>query len=195
MAALEEVDHARAVWFAHTANSREKCHRARTELRARGIDPDDPDDRVTAEEWFDAHRAEQDEADPTREIRDDYELVQPDSATSPPPTGRGPTTGCSSPPRPTSATPPPPTRPSGSTRAARRRIVPRDETTESVAKAQDALAEITRRQQADAERAAREAEENTRRADLTRWQDQPADADEHAHLDDADLADEPVLER
>ena len=49
MAALKEIDHARAVWFAHTADFREKCHRARTELRARGIDPDDPDDQVTAD--------------------------------------------------------------------------------------------------------------------------------------------------
>ena len=68
------------MWFTHTANSREKAHRARTELRARGIDPDDPDDRVTAEEWLAAHRAEQAEAERTREIREDYELDQPDAA-------------------------------------------------------------------------------------------------------------------
>src|SRR6185503_440474 len=64
---------------AHTATSREKSHRARTELRARGIDPDDPDDRVTAEEWIASHREEQADAEVTREIRDDYELDQPDT--------------------------------------------------------------------------------------------------------------------
>ena len=75
--------------------------------------------------------------------------------------------------------------------ARRRSAAGRDD--QSVAKAQDALAEIARRQQADAERAAREAEENTRLADLARWQEQAADVDERA--DQADLADEPVLER
>lgn len=193
VAALEEVDHARAVWFAHTADSREKCHRSRTELRARGIDPNDPDDRVTAEEWFDAHRAEQDETDPTREIRDEYELVDADQRDEPaadrPRADDGVLKPAPADVRDT-ATPDPTEREHP---ASRRRIVPRDETTESVAKAQDALAEISRRQQADAERAARETEENTRRVDLTRWQDQPADVDEHA--DEADLADEPVLER
>ena len=73
-AVLEEADQARAVWFTHTAVTRDNAHRARTELRARGIDPDDPDDRVTAQEWLDAHEAEQADADRDRPIREEHEI-------------------------------------------------------------------------------------------------------------------------
>ena len=176
VAELEEVDDARAVWFTHTANSRERAHRSSTELRARGIDPDDPDDRVTADEWFDAHCAEQAEADRTR-----ARSATTTNSTNPTPTtpsrrtteaddardraraGRHPRDRDTGPDR---ATMHP---------AARRRVARVDETAQAVANAQAALAEIAQRQQADAERAARETEENTRRADLTRWHDEADD--------------------
>ena len=161
IAALDEVDDARAAWFTHTATSREKAHRARTELRARGIDPDDPDDRVTAEEWLAAHHDEQADAERTREIHDDYELDQPDTddraadladadrdgqvRVEPAPADIRDTAT----PDPTEKLHP----------AARRRVPVTDETTAGVARAQAALAEVAQRQQADAERAAHEAEE------------------------------------
>ena len=54
--------------------TRENAHRAGAELRARGVDPDDTSDRVTAAEWLDAHRATQAQEDADREIREDYEV-------------------------------------------------------------------------------------------------------------------------
>lgn len=69
-----EVDQARAQWYAETAVMRDFAHRSGAELRARGIDPDAPDDRVTAVEWIEAHRAEQADTDRHREITEDYEL-------------------------------------------------------------------------------------------------------------------------
>ncbi|MGE0300749.1 MAG: MobF family relaxase, partial [Pseudonocardia sp.] len=59
IADLEAASNAYAVWLTHVAVTRDNGVRSAYELRARGIDPDDPDDRVTAEEWIDAHRAEQ----------------------------------------------------------------------------------------------------------------------------------------
>ncbi|WP_132421547.1 hypothetical protein [Pseudonocardia endophytica] len=70
---LGEVDEARSHWFAETAVTRDNAHRAGAELRARGVDPEAPD-RVTADEWIEAHRAEQAETDRHREITEDYEL-------------------------------------------------------------------------------------------------------------------------
>ncbi len=72
---LEAADEARGEWFAHTAITRDHALRARAELRMRGIDPEDPNDWVTAQEWFDAHLTEQSEADLHREIRDEHDLT------------------------------------------------------------------------------------------------------------------------
>jgi hypothetical protein len=72
-----------------------------------------------------------------------------------------------------------------------------DETTEGVTRAQAALAEVAQRQQADAERAAHEAEEEGRRADLTRWHHEAGDVDEQTAeaVDSTEAVGEPVLER
>ena len=78
IAALEEADEARAVWFTHTATTRDYADRGRSELRSRGVDIDHPTDRVTAEEWLDAHRIEQLAADADREIHDEHELLDLD---------------------------------------------------------------------------------------------------------------------
>ena len=188
IAALDEIDDARAAWFTHTATSREKSHRARTELRARGIDPDDPDDRVTAEEWLAAHRDEQADAERTREIRDDYELDQPDTDDRAATLAAGDRDGPGQIEQaPTdirdTATPDPAEKLHP---AARRRVPVTDETTAGVARAQAALAEVAQRQQADAERAVHEAdEEASRRADLTRWHEDAA-VDEHGAEDCGD---------
>ena len=68
-AELEEVDRARARWYAETAVTRDKAHRSGAELRARGIDLDASDDRVTADGWIEAHRAEQAEHERNQEHR------------------------------------------------------------------------------------------------------------------------------
>lgn len=77
---LDEVDRARQAWVEQTADTCEKADRARAELDARGVDVDEPQDRVTAAEWLEAHRAEQrveDEHRPidvlTTDVEDDVE--------------------------------------------------------------------------------------------------------------------------
>jgi hypothetical protein len=50
--------------------TREVAERARLELAARDIDPDLIEHSVTAEEWLDAHRAEQADSEPHRAITD-----------------------------------------------------------------------------------------------------------------------------
>jgi hypothetical protein len=72
---LETADEIRATWFAHTAVTRDHAERARAELRNRGIDPADTDDRVTAQQWWDAHLADQAKADLHREISSEYDLT------------------------------------------------------------------------------------------------------------------------
>ena len=74
IAVLEDADTARARWYAATAVTRDAAHRARSALQDRGVDLGD-DERVTAQEWLDAHRAEQAAEDPHREVRDESELV------------------------------------------------------------------------------------------------------------------------
>src|SRR4029079_6255819 len=59
----------------------------------------------------------------------------------------------------------------------RRRVLTLDETSEAVARAQVALAEIAQRRQADAERAARDAEEFARAEELARWAAEDRTAD------------------
>jgi hypothetical protein len=65
---LEFADDARAAWRYETAVSRDNAERARHAAAVRGIDLDNPVERVTAEEWLDAHRAEQLAAEADREI-------------------------------------------------------------------------------------------------------------------------------
>lgn len=165
---LDKVDEARTRWYLHTAMTRDKAHRSGAELRARGIDPDDAGDRVTAEEWVEAHRAEQAEADQTRQIREDYDL---DDA-------RRPVANAAAAVEPDirdTATPDPTER---AEPAQRRRVRSVDETTEAVGRAQEALVAIESREQADA---AREAEDEYREENLRHRHVEPVDdSDEFA---------------
>ena len=74
-AQLEKADEIRALWYAHTAATRTAADRARDELGSRGINPDTDDRAVTAEEWFDAHRADQAIEDQHRAITDEHDLA------------------------------------------------------------------------------------------------------------------------
>jgi len=167
-AELEQADEARAEWFLHTAVTRENAHRSGMELRARGIDPDNPADRVTADEWLEEHHIEQTTADRDREIVEEYELHDeradeqlddsgPVAAPAPADIRETSTTD------PTERQDP----------AQRRRIVPVDETTQLVTRAQASLAEIAARRESDA---AREAEENAHREELARWSGDAAES-------------------
>jgi conjugative relaxase-like TrwC/TraI family protein len=68
VAELEQIDQARAQWYAHTAPTTDMADRARGEAQRRGLDLDAPDDRVTAEEWLAAHDEAMLDEDPHREI-------------------------------------------------------------------------------------------------------------------------------
>jgi hypothetical protein len=180
---LEAADEARASWFVHTAVTRDNALRARTELRARGIDPEDPDDRVTAEQWRQAHLADQAEADLDREIRDEHDLHQPNLELAA--VADGPELDIedirdrSTPHVHEHADP-----------DERRRVPTADETAEVVHRAQAALHAIALRARTDS---AREAEETHRLEELGRW-----NHDEQSHEATADRGasrDDPVMER
>jgi hypothetical protein len=72
---LDKADEIRGLWYAHTAATRAAADRARDELSSRGINPDTDDRAVTAEDWFDAHRADQVVEDPHRAITDEHDLT------------------------------------------------------------------------------------------------------------------------
>jgi conjugative relaxase-like TrwC/TraI family protein len=145
---LEEADQARAAWYAHTAQTRDRAERARVELGARGVDLAHPGDHVTAEEWLAVHRTEQRAEDEHREIgeRDLAGVDEVDDRRV-----QGPETAI------------PDVREVGVTAdnekndSASGRVPTLDETTAAVARAQLALAELAARQESDARRDAEEA--------------------------------------
>lgn len=65
---LAEADTVRALWYAHTAETRAGEQRARLELNGRGVDVDAPEDVVTAEQWLAAHAADAVAEDPHRVV-------------------------------------------------------------------------------------------------------------------------------
>src|SRR5581483_7029523 len=155
---LEMADDARANWFAHTAITRDHALRARAQLRARGIDPLDRDDRVTADEWREAHLFDQMEADLHLEIRDEHDLYQPDLEAN------AATDGLESAVEDIRERSLPDTA-EHTEPVERRRVPTADETAEAVSRAQAALQEMAARAAADA----RVAEESERIVELGRW--------------------------
>jgi hypothetical protein len=71
---LAKADEIRAQWYAHTAETRAAEQRARTELAARGVDPDTVEDAATAEQRLADQRAGLAEDDWHRKITDEHEL-------------------------------------------------------------------------------------------------------------------------
>lgn len=200
---LETADAARALWWAETAVTRDKAERARVALGIRGIDLDNPADRVTAQEWLDAHRAEQLAADADRAITDhdlhpapDADVHepaaeqttrrenQPDQAETDRP-ARGDVELSAVDLRDTSTR----DREERADPQQRHRVPRPDETAASADRAQLALAEIAARRAAeDAEQAQAlevESDDDTRRDELVRW----ADHDDAADLGGDDRAD------
>ena len=102
-AQLEKADDIRAHWYAHTANTRAAEQRARVELAARGIDPDTDERDTTAEQWLDAHRADQAVEDQHREITDEHDLTDLAEARDADQRASRTRTVAATPPRPTSA--------------------------------------------------------------------------------------------
>jgi len=190
-AALEAADHARAAWFAATAATRDAAERARVELKARGVDPDRADDRVTAQEWLAAHSAEQAAEDPLREVRDEHELTDAEvdtrhiveqpaaerEATAPILETAVPDVRDTSAPDATEVAEP----------AQLRRVPTADETAAAVARARVALTEIESRREADAAREAEDAAQGQRRDELARWaeEDRTTEAAQVTEVGDA----------
>jgi hypothetical protein len=181
-AQLEAADDARAHWYLHTVDTRHAADRARIALGARGVDLDDPTEQVTAEDWLAAHRADQADEDAHREIRDEADLTDTERDRTParhlPPVGETVETAVADI-RDTA------TADSAEARGPveRNRVPTVDDTAAAIARAQAALAEITTRQADDARR---EAEEQTRREQLTYWareDEQTRDAELAAALD------------
>ena len=75
-AVLDEADLARGEWYAHTAATRDAASRAQAELSARESASDPVDDRVTADEWAEAHATAVAAEDAYREIHDEHELAE-----------------------------------------------------------------------------------------------------------------------
>lgn len=71
---LEAADEARALWFAHTAETRAAADRARLELSKRAVDGE-PVETVTTQEWLDAHDEHMAEEDVHREVTDEHDLT------------------------------------------------------------------------------------------------------------------------
>ena len=72
---LTEADEARAVWYAHTAETRAAAERAAAELTVRQADGPAEPPLVTAREWLAAHDAEARTEDRHRLITDDHDLA------------------------------------------------------------------------------------------------------------------------
>lgn len=156
---LEAADKARATWYAHTAQTRDKAERARVELGARGVDLTHPGDRVTAEEWLAVHLDAQRDDDTHRAITEDDLAQEHDSARH----IDGPETAIPDL-RDRSAADPTERADSAP------RIPTVDETTAAVVRAQLALAEIEARDTADAQRED-DTSSTTTREETAEWND------------------------
>jgi hypothetical protein len=75
-AELERGDQARATWYAHTAETRAAADRAAAELTARRADDGRDDEPVTAEEWLAAQTEADLAEDPHRQITADADLTE-----------------------------------------------------------------------------------------------------------------------
>lgn len=170
-AELLDVDAARARWFAHTAVTRDLAERSVAALHARGIDPRDPDDRVTGDEWLDAHGAAVSAEDSDRPITpidiDDPAVEQLDAAPALAETAVLDL-------RDTSAADP------SEHADPSRTVPPRDSTTEAVGRARDALLEIDARDAADAQR-----DTADRAQELAYWAAVPVEVAAKQHDDTA----------
>jgi hypothetical protein len=175
---LAEADEVRAVWYAHTAETRAAAERAAAELAVRRADLDAEPPPVAAKEWLAAHDAASRAEDPHRRIVDEHDLAETvdqrardqreAGPAEPPPESAGTyirdiREEISEDPTATKKVDP------GAV-ANEVRVPTADETAESVRRAQRALQELKQRQTAEAHRAEDDAREAARR---------PTDVDRH----------------
>lgn len=184
IAELEAADQAWAEWYAHTAVTRDLAERSRIELRARGIDVNNPPDRTTGPDWIDAHRHAQDDHDRHAEIteadiHDDLVDERRTDGERPNRLDRGGFDHETDVPDLREVAVPDATETADPAEC--RRVLTDDDTTRTVTRAQNALREIAARRAADAERTAADAEraeaDAERRDQLTEWR--TADTNDH----------------
>jgi conjugative relaxase-like TrwC/TraI family protein len=72
---LEQADEQRAIWYLHTAGTRDAAERAAAELAARHSSDPQPEQRVSASEWLELERAHHLEEDQYREIADEADFA------------------------------------------------------------------------------------------------------------------------
>jgi hypothetical protein len=184
---LEAADAARAAWLVETAVTRDNAERSRVAAGLRGVDLDDPAERVTADEWLAADDAARRADDEHRAISEhDLELDRKITVVE---AERGATV------EPAAADIRDTTTPDSTERTEptqRRRVPAPDEAAAALDRAQEALAEIAERQHAEAaatvHAAEREPDDDTRLAELARW----ADDDRTSEME---RSREPVLDR
>jgi conjugative relaxase-like TrwC/TraI family protein len=179
-ALLADAEEARGMWYAHTAETRAAADRATAELRARRAADGREDEQVTAEEWLAAHAEDTHAADVERVVADEVDLAdvveqraEDLAAVEPEPHVDAAETAVEDVRVVAEAEPP-------VVEADQIRVPSADETAETIARAQRALAEIQARQAADEQRAADEA----RAEELARWAADDAATEAAAHADE-----------
>ena len=75
VARLKKADEIRGRWYAHTAATRAAEQRARIELSTHGVDPDAAERDTTADQWLEAHHDDQAVEDQHRNISDEHDLA------------------------------------------------------------------------------------------------------------------------
>jgi len=80
IAQLEQLDHERGLWLAHTAGTRAAYDRARQELLNRRALDEQPETHVTAAGWMAAHDQAMREEDTHRPITDEADLTGQDTS-------------------------------------------------------------------------------------------------------------------
>lgn len=189
-AGLERGDQDRAVWAASTAVTKDRAEAAKVALAARGVDVANPPDKTTAEEWVEAHRAEQAQAEAAMidlaeaDIANDgHEIDVAEADALAPVSGPVEQTGLAETAiadiRQTAA-PDPFER---SNEADRARVPTPSQTHEAVLRASEAVAEMQAREALDTL-----ADQEPDVADVARW----GDGTEDTHSDDLTREDEPV---
>ena len=192
---LTTADDARAAFLVDSAVTRDRAERARTAAGLRGINLDDQSDRVTAQEWLDAHLADQQADEAHREIteddiaRDNGRADGTDDQTARAETARSESDAAGR------ADPTQQAEP-----AERRRVRPPDATTVAFERAQQVLREVAERQQAEQAAAAHaaelESEDEQLRTELARQAAYDTDTDSASDVDeDVDGDEMPHRER
>ncbi len=181
---LERADEIRALWYAHTAETRAAAERARIELGARAVATDIAEDATTAEELLADQHAGQTDDDQHRELTGDHDLADIAEQRETDLRALQPT-----PPADTAETNPPDIREVTATAEPQRpvqdqndwtRVPTTDQTANSITRAQRALAELEQRRHIEQRHAAEEA----RARQLTHWRQHDRAAAQANHRDD-----------